>query len=315
MTIGFIGLGVMGRPMVRNLLANGFDVAVHNRSRPPVDELTQEGASDGGSPAEMGGDCDVIITMLPNELAVQEVTLGKEGVFEHAHPELVFVDMSTISPAVARDFAERAAESGIQALDAPVSGGEVGAIEGSLAIMVGGEEDAFAKALPIFQAMGKTVVHVGASGAGQTVKAANQLLVAGIIELVSEALVLLEASGVDPEPAVRLMAAGLAGNRVMERYAPRMLAREFQPGARVELHHKDLGIVMDLSRESSVSLPVTALVSQLMSALRATGRGPLDHSALFLLIQELSGRSAQDELNSRRAIRDSITTQPGPRTS
>lgn len=291
MTIGFIGLGVMGRPMARNLLTRGFDVAVHNRSRPPVEELMKEGAFDGESAAKLAADCDVVITMLPTEQAVRDVALTDEGIFEHAQPGLIFIDMSTMSPAVARELAESGRERGVQVLDAPVSGGDVGAIEGSLSIMVGGPDDTYAKARPLFEAMGKTIVHVGAAGAGQTVKAANQLLVAGTIELVSEALVLLEATGVDTGRAIEVLAGGLAGNRVLEQKAPKMLAREFEPGARVDLHLKDLKIIMDVARETNVSLPVTAVVSQLMSALRASGRGSLDHSALFLIIEELSGRS------------------------
>lgn len=291
MTIGFIGLGVMGRPMARNLLTRGFDVAVHNRSRPPVEELMKEGAIDGESAAKLAADCDVVITMLPTEQAVRDVALTDEGIFEHAQPGLIFIDMSTMSPAVARELAESGRERGVQVLDAPVSGGDVGAIEGSLSIMVGGPDDTYAKARPLFEAMGKTIVHVGAAGAGQTVKAANQLLVAGTIELVSEALVLLEATGVDTGRAIEVLAGGLAGNRVLEQKAPKMLAREFEPGARVDLHLKDLKIIMDVARETNVSLPVTAVVSQLMSALRASGRGSLDHSALFLIIEELSGRS------------------------
>jgi 2-hydroxy-3-oxopropionate reductase len=291
MTIGFIGLGVMGRPMVRRLLSRGFEVAVHNRSRPAVDELTVAGATDGESPGKLAAYCDVIITMLPNDGAVRDVALGEDGVFANARAGLVFMDMSTIAPAVARELAHRGGEIGIVVLDAPVSGGEVGAIDGRLSIMVGGDDDAFEKVRPVLEAMGSTIVRVGPSGAGQTVKAANQLLVAGILELVSEALVLLEACGVDTEPAVRVLAGGLAGNRILEQKAASMLARDFRPGARVDLHHKDLGIVVDIARENNVSVPVTAVVAQLMSALRASGRGSLDHSALFLLIEELSGRS------------------------
>jgi 2-hydroxy-3-oxopropionate reductase len=292
MAIGFIGLGVMGRPMVRNLLSRGFDVAVHNRSRPAVDELIAAGATDGRSPGNLAATCDVVITMLPDDSAVSDVALGAEGIFENAPSGGVFVDMSTVAPATARDLAVAAERVGVKALDAPVSGGEAGAVEGNLSIMVGGDADAFATARPVLDAMGQTIVHVGPPGAGQTVKAANQLLVAGIIELVGEALVLLEACGVDPEPAVRVLAGGLAGNRILDRKAATMLARDFRPGARVDLHHKDLGIVVDVAREKGVALPVTALVAQLMSALRASGRGSLDHSALFLLVEELSGRGA-----------------------
>src|ERR687891_66066 len=291
MQVGFIGLGVMGRPMVRNLLARKFPVVVHNRARGPVDELVNEGAEAARGPGDIAQRSDVGITMLPNSVAVEEVVLGEDGVLGSAKPGLIIVDMSTVAPSTSRRVAEECSERGVSALDAPVSGGERGAIEGALSIMVGGSEETFTQVRDVLGAMGKTIVHVGPPGAGQTVKAANQLLVAGIIELVGEAITLLEASGVDPEPALNVIAGGLAGNRILDLKAASMLARDFTPGARVDLHHKDLGIVMDLARQHDVSLPVTALVAQLMSALRATGRGSLDHTALMLIIEELSGRS------------------------
>jgi 2-hydroxy-3-oxopropionate reductase len=293
-TVGFIGLGVMGRPMVRNLLTNNFEVVVHNRSQDPVEQLVNEGATAARGPGDLAQRCDVVITMLPHSAAVEEVVLGPDGVLTHAKPGSIIVDMSTVDPATSRLIAEQSSERGVSAVDAPVSGGERGATQGTLSIMVGGSEEAFTQVRDVLATMGTTIVHVGPSGAGQTTKAANQLLVAGIIELVGEALILLERSGLDPKPAVEVLAGGLAGNRILDEKADGMLAREFTPGARVDLHHKDLGIVLDLARQHDVFLPVTGLVAQLMSALRATGRGSLDHSALMLVIDELSGRGTQD---------------------
>jgi 2-hydroxy-3-oxopropionate reductase len=198
--------------------------------------------------------------------------------------------MSTIAPETSVAVAERAKELGVQVLDAPVSGGEPGAIEGSLSIMVGGDAETFERARPILEHLGKTIVHVGEHGAGQTVKAANQLLVAGIIGLVSEAIVLLEASGVDGERGLEVLAGGLAGNRILDRKAAAMLAREFEPGFRIDLHHKDMGIALATARSAGVSLPVTGVVAQLMASARAMGHGSLDHSALLNVIEQLSGR-------------------------
>lgn len=231
--------------------------------------------------------------------ALEAVVLGPGGVLEYAHPGLLLVEMSTIAPEVSRFVAERGAKVGVQVLDAPVSGGEAGAVEGSLSVMVGGAADNVARARPVFEVLGSTVVHVGPSGAGQTVKAANQLVVAGTIELVAEALVFLEAHGVDTEAAVEVLRGGLAGNRIFDRKAAGMLARQFQPGFRIELHHKDLGIALSAAREAGVVLPLGALVGQLMASLRAQGHGSLDHSALLLLVEQLSGRAGTDGLAGR----------------
>ncbi len=200
------------------------------------------------------------------------------------------MDMSTIAPETACSVAEKGAAAGVAVLDAPVSGGEAGAVEGALSIMVGGEPDAFAAAEPILDVLGSTIVHVGGAGAGQTVKAANQLVVAGTIALVSEAIVLLEASGVDGEKGLEVLAGGLAGNRVLDRKSATMLAREFTPGFRIDLHHKDMGIALASARTAEVSLPVTGVVAQLIAAARAMGHGSLDHSALLQVVEDLSGR-------------------------
>ncbi len=291
--IGFIGLGIMGGPMAANLVNAGYDVTGFARSSSSTERLEKAGAKAAGSIAEAVAGADVVITMLPDSPEVDEVVLGDDGVLASAGSGLLLIDMSTIAPETSVAVAERAKESGVQVLDAPVSGGEPGAIEGSLSIMVGGDAEAFEKARPILEHLGKTIVHVGEHGAGQTVKAANQLLVAGIIELVSEAIVLLEASGVDGERGLEVLAGVLAGNTVLDRKAASMLAREFKPGFRIDLHHKDMGIALATARTAGVSLPVTGVVAQLMAAARAAGHGSLDHSALLSVIEQLSGRNVE----------------------
>jgi 2-hydroxy-3-oxopropionate reductase len=292
--IGFIGLGVMGQPMAEHLVRAGHAVKVHNRSPGPVQKLVAAGATAGASPAEVAADADMVITIVPDSPDVEEVALGEDGILSTAREGMLLVDMSTVRPDTARLVAKQAHARGVRFLDAPVSGGEVGAREASLSIMVGGDAEDFETALPILRSLGKTVVHVGPVGAGQTVKAANQLVVAGTIELVSEAIVLLEAHGVAMEPAIEVLAGGLAGNQILERKAAGMLARRFEPGFRIDLHHKDLGIVQAAARDSGVAIPVTALVAQMLVALRSLGRGGLDHSAILTLIDDLSGRSRTD---------------------
>ena len=293
-TVGFIGLGVMGRPMAGNLLRAGYDLVVRNRSRGPVDALAEQGAKAASGPAEVAAAADILITMLPDSPDVEQVVLGDDGVLSAAREGLLLIDMSTVRPDTAKEVARAARERGVRFLDAPVSGGEQGAIDGTLSIMVGGEAADFEAARGVFEALGSTIVHVGATGAGQLVKAANQLLVAGIIELVSEAIVLLEAHDADMDAAVRVLAGGLAGNQILERKAAGMLARRFEPGFRVDLHHKDLGITLASARQAGVALPVTAVVAQLLTALRSAGRGALDHTALLTLIDELSGHRRYD---------------------
>ncbi len=288
--IAFIGLGIMGGPMAANLVNAGYGVTGFARSSSSKERLEKAGATPAGSIEEAVSGADVVITMLPDSPEVEEVVLGEEGVLASAEPDLLLIDMSTIAPETSVAVAERAKESGVQVLDAPVSGGEPGAIEGTLSIMVGGDPETFEKARPILEHLGKTIVHVGDHGAGQTVKAANQLLVAGIIGLVSEAIVLLEASGVDGERGLEVLAGGLAGNRILDRKAATMLAREFEPGFRIDLHHKDMGIALATARSAGVSLPVTGVVAQLMASARAMGHGSLDHSALLTVIESLSGR-------------------------
>lgn len=288
--IAFVGLGTMGGPMAENLVRAGHAVVGYNRSEAKRQRLADHGGRAAASVAEAVSGADVILTMLPDSPDVEAVAHGPDGVLANARSGAVFADMSTIRPDVARALAGAGAERGIRVLDAPVSGGESGAIDGTLSIMVGGEADDLAAVADILDVLGSTIVHVGPAGSGQTVKAANQLIVAGTIELVAEALVFLEAHSVDTEAAVRVLAGGLAGNRILDRKAASMLAREFTPGFRIDLQHKDLGIFLDAARERQVTAPLGALAAQLVAALNAQGHGGLDHSALMLLVERLSGK-------------------------
>ena len=289
-TVGFIGLGIMGGPMAANLVKAGFDVIGYNRSPEPVQRLVEQGGRGAGSLAEAVRDADVVVTIVPDSPDVEAVALGEDGIYAQARPGTLHVDMSSIRPDVARKVGEAGTQRGFRVLDAPVSGGEQGAIDATLSIMVGGDPNDFADARPVLEAVGKTIVHVGPMGSGQTVKAANQLIVAGTIELVAEAIVFLEAYGVDTEAAVKVLAGGLAGNAIFDRKAAGMLARDFTPGFRVDLHHKDLGIVLAAAREAGVIIPLGSVVAQLMGALRAQGDGGNDHTALLKLVERLSGR-------------------------
>ena len=287
--VGFIGLGIMGKPMARNLMEAGYELTVHNRSPEKAEELGEEGAAVAGSPREVAEKSDVVITMLPDSPQVREVLSGEKGVFQGIKEGALLIDMSTISPVVTEELAAEAREKGASMLDAPVSGGDVGAIEGTLSIMVGGEEADFERARPLFEVMGKTVTHVGPTGAGQVTKAANQIVVALTIEAVSEALVLGSKGGVAPEKILDVLSGGLAGNKVMEVKREKFLSHNFEPGFRSELHHKDLGIALSAGREYGVVLPVTALVDQMLLAMRRKGWGGEDHSALLRVIEDLSG--------------------------
>jgi 2-hydroxy-3-oxopropionate reductase len=288
--VGFIGLGIMGGPMAANLVKAGHEVTGYNRSRPKVDQLVADGGMAAASVAEAVRDAEVIILMLPDSPDVEGVVLGGDGVLANARAGALLVDCSTIRPDVSRRIAEAAAEKGVRALDAPVSGGEPKAIDGTLSIMVGGEADAFEAVREVLAAVGTTIVHVGPAGAGQTVKAANQLIVAGNIGLVAEALVFLESHGVDTEAGLKVLGGGLAGSTVLDAKGEKMRNREFAPGFRLELHHKDLGIVQAAARDAGLSIPLGSLVSQLVSAAVAQGDGKLDHSALLKQITQLNGR-------------------------
>jgi 2-hydroxy-3-oxopropionate reductase len=287
--VGFIGLGIMGGPMAKNLMQAGHELVLYNRTREKAEDLAKEGNADvAGSPKEVAEQSDVVITMLPDSPQVREVLVGEDGVLEGLKEGALVVDMSTISPVVTEELAEKVKEKGASMLDAPVSGGDVGAIEGTLSIMVGGSEDDFERARPLFDVMGKTVTHVGPIGAGQVVKAANQIVVALTIEAVSEALVLGSRGGVSPEKILDVLGGGLAGNKVMEVKREKFLSHKFDPGFRSELHHKDLGIALAAGREYGVALPVTAVVDQMLLSMRQKGWGGEDHSALLRIIEDLS---------------------------
>ncbi|MBF4617885.1 2-hydroxy-3-oxopropionate reductase [Clavibacter sp. VKM Ac-2873] len=290
--IAFIGLGIMGLPMAKNLVDAGFDVAGFNRSRGTLDALVEYGGQRADSVSDAVEDADVVVTMLPDSPDVEKVVLKEGGVLDSAKRGALLIDASSIAPVTARRVAEAAGDVGVRALDAPVSGGEQGAIDGTLSIMVGGAAEDFEAARDVFAAIGSTIVHVGPSGSGQTVKAANQLIVAGTLQLVAEALTFLDAHDADLEAAVSVLAGGLAGNRILDRKAAGMIAHSFAPGFRIELHHKDLGIVLAAAREAGVVVPVGALLGQLMASMVAQGDGGLDHSALLLGVERLSGRES-----------------------
>jgi 2-hydroxy-3-oxopropionate reductase len=289
-TVGFIGLGIMGGPMAGHLIAAGHQVAGFSLGDEWGPRLRAAGGRVAADVADAVADVDVVITMLPNHPEVEAVVLGEKGVLASARAGALLIDMSTIRPESSIAIAKAAAERGIRVLDAPVSGGEAGAKQASLSIMVGGTDADFADALPVLEKLGKTIAHVGPHGAGQTVKAANQLVVAGTYALVAEAIVLLEASGVDAKAGMDVLAGGLAASRILDLKRESMLARQFTPGFRIDLHHKDMGIATAAARSADVALPVTGLIAQLMAAARSMGFGSLDHSALLKVIEALSGR-------------------------
>lgn len=287
--IGFIGLGVMGRPMAGNLLEAGYPLMVHNRSREAVDALVGEGARAGHSPAEVARNSDVVITCLPDSPDVELVALGEEGLIDGVTAGDTYVDMSTIAPTVALRVAEAMAKKGVGCLDAPVSGGDVGAREGTLSIMVGGDAGVFERVKPILEVMGETVVLCGQNGAGQTVKACNQVQVALHLIGMAEALVLGRKAGVDPAVVVEVLSGGFAQSRVMDVRGPRVVEGIFEPGFRSALHYKDLNIVREAARAYGAALPAAALAHELFAAMQAQGWGDLDHSAVIRVIELLSG--------------------------
>ena len=292
-TIGFIGLGVMGKPMARNLLDAGYPVVVHNRSREPVEELARLGARPAGSPAELARESDLIITCLPDSPDVKNVALGPDGLIEGVSPGDIYVDMSTISPTVAVEVAEGLAKKGVRCLDAPISGGDVGAREGTLSIMVGGDEEVFRAVEPLLDVLGETIVLCGPNGAGQTVKACNQIQVALNLLGMAEALVLGQKAGVDPLTVVNVLSGGFAQSRVMDVRGPNVVRGIFEPGFRSELHYKDLNIIREAARAFEVSLPGSALAHELFGAMQARGWGDLDHSAVIRVIELLSAAEAR----------------------
>ena len=289
--VGFIGLGIMGRPMAKNLLKAGYPLVVHSRSQGPVDEVVGAGAKAAGSPGDVAAQVDVLITMLPNSPDVELVALGKNGIVERAKSNLLFLDMSTISPIVSQKVGKALSAKGVRMLDAPVSGGEKGAIDAALSIMVGGEKADFDAALPIFQAMGKTITHLGPLGAGGFTKLANQIIVAVNLTALGEALTLARKAGLDRSLTLKALSGGLAGSKCLDQKTPNYVSGTYNPGFKIDLHFKDLGLIMESSRALGVPLPCTAVVQELFNALRVKGSGGLDHSGVITLLEELAGVS------------------------
>jgi 2-hydroxy-3-oxopropionate reductase len=287
--VGYIGLGLMGKSIARNILKAGFPLTVHNRSRAAVDELASEGATTASSPAEVAAQVDVVFTNLPDSPDVQQVALGPGGVIESAREGLVFVDNSTIKPAISRHIAEQLGKQGTLALDAPVSGGDIGARNGTLAIMVGGEARALETVLPIFQAMGKTVTHVGAAGAGQIAKAANQIMVAAQMVAMGELLIFAQKAGADPQKVVEAIKGGAAQCWTLDVKPPRLFAGNRSPGFKAHMMAKDLNIILDTAREYGIPLPSAAEHAQLFSAMLQAGMGELDNSGVVAVIEALAG--------------------------
>lgn len=311
--VGFVGLGIMGGRMARNLLKADLDLVLYNRTRTKAEQLAAEGKAEvAETPREVATRSDIAITMLPGPPEVEAIVAGEDGLLEGAREGSLLIDMSTSSPMLARTLAEAAEKRGVGMLDAPVSGGDVGAEEGALSIMVGGEEAAFSRAKSLFEVMGRTVVRVGSSGAGQTVKACNQVVVALIIEAVSEALVLGSRAGVDPDNIIKVLTEGLAANKVMEVKKEKLLSRNFEPGGKVESHHKDLGIALAVGREYGVALPATAVVDQMFGTLMAWDRGGWDHSALLSLVEDLSRHDPNGRLQGPESLREHSRVSGNP---
>ena len=286
--IGFIGLGIMGKPMARNLLKAGYPLVVYNRSRPAIEALAAEGAIVADSPKAVAQQADVVISCVSDSPDVEAVALGSNGIIEGAKSGSLYIDMSTIAPATARRVYTALKAKGIDALDAPVSGGDIGAQQGTLSIMVGGDEPAFQRSLPILQAMGKNIVYIGEAGAGQVTKACNQIVVALTVQAVAEALTLAKKSGVDVARVREALMGGFAQSRVLDVHGKRILEGDFQPGFKLDLHRKDMNIVLQTGRETGVPLFGSAQVTSMMDALLAQGKGDLDNAALVTLYELLA---------------------------
>ena len=291
--VGFIGLGIMGKPMARNLIKAGFSLTVHNRSRAKVDELVKDGAVAAASAKEVAAVADIIITMLPNSPDVELVALGPNGLKDGAKAGQLFIDMSTINPIVSQKVAGALDRLGVAMVDAPVSGGEKGAIDGTLSIMAGGKPEDFERALPVFNALGKTITHMGPLGAGGFTKLANQIIVAINLTAIGEALVFGTKAGVDPQKMVRALSGGLAGSKCLDQKSEKILTGDFAPGFKVDLHFKDLNLIQDAARSVGVPIPTAAFVEQLFAALRVHGRGGLDHSSIVTFFEDLAGVQAR----------------------
>jgi len=289
-SIAVIGLGIMGLPMARNLISAGHDVTGYNLTQDRIDELVAAGGKGATSIPDAVKDADVIITMVPDSPDVAAALRGEDGILSGAKQGALWIDASSIRPDIAKELAEEAQAAGLRAVDAPVSGGEQGAIDAALSIMVGGSDADFAAALPLLETVGKTIVHVGPSGAGQTVKAANQLIVAVNIQALAEAIIFLEAYGVDTDAALKVLGGGLAGSKVLDQKGQKMLDRDFGPGFRLALHNKDMGIITAAARQAGITIPLGAHVAQLVGSTVQQGDGGLDHSGLFKLTAAFSGR-------------------------
>jgi 2-hydroxy-3-oxopropionate reductase len=286
--LGFIGLGIMGKPMALNLLKAGYSLVVLSRGMGPQNELVAAGATAGASPEDVACQSDVVITMLPDSPDVEQVVLGRDGVLQGLQSGGLVIDMSTVLPSLARRIADVAQQKGCEALDAPVSGGQIGAENGTLSIMVGGPLAAFERAKPIFEKMGQNIVYIGEAGAGQVTKAANQIVCAATIATVGEALVFAKKAGVDPAKVREALLGGFAQSRILDLYGPRMMQHNFQPGFKMKLHRKDMAIVLNTARELGVSAPVSAIVTELMNAVIASVGGELDNSALVTVFEKLA---------------------------
>jgi len=291
--IGYIGLGLMGKSMARNILKSGFPLVVHNRSRAAVDELVKEGAKSASSPCEVAAQVNVVFTNLPDSSDVEKVALGENGIIEGAHAGLIYVDNSTIKPATARKIAAALDKKGVMSLDAPVSGGDIGAKEGILSIMVGGPTDALEKVMPILKVIGKTITHIGDAGTGQIAKAANQVMVAAQMVALGELLILVQKSGADPQKVVQAIRGGAAQCWTLDVKPARLFCGNRQPGFKARLQAKDLNIVMETAREYGVPLPMTAVNTQLFNAMVSMGLGNLDNSAIISVIEDLAGIGLQ----------------------
>ena len=286
--IGFIGLGIMGKPMAKNLLKAGYSIVAYDLNKDAVEDVVKAGALAASSSKEAAGKAEVIITMLPDSPDVKEVILGKDGVLEGIQPGSIVIDMSSINPLVSQEIEKELRKKGVEMLDAPVSGGETGAIQGTLAIMVGGKEKVFNESVEIFKAVGKNIVHVGGIGAGGFVKLVNQIIVAVNIAAVGEAFTLGTKAGLDPQVIYQAIRGGLAGSTVLETKAPMMFARNFKPGFKIRLHHKDLQNALSTAKDLGVPLPLSSFVQQIILSLMTEGRGEEDHSALATFFEKMA---------------------------
>jgi 2-hydroxy-3-oxopropionate reductase len=290
-TVGYIGLGIMGKSIARNILKAGFPVIVHNRSRGAVEELVAEGAVQAHSAAEVASQVEVVFTNLPDSPDVEKVVLGPQGILEGAHPGLIFVDNSSIKPATARLIAQRLSEAGVASLDAPVSGGDIGARQGTLTIMIGGPAEALEQVRPILMAMGKTITHVGEAGAGQIAKAANQIMVAAQMVAMGELLIFAQKAGADPVKVVEAIKGGAAQCWTLDVKTPRLFSGNRAPGFKAHMQSKDMGIIMDTAREYGVPLPAAGLHTELYKAMVQMGMGELDNSAVITVLETLAAEN------------------------